>query len=276
MTLRNFGKKFVLGVTIGIAAVTPGLSGGVIAAAAGIYEPAVRAITGLRANFRAGVKLLLPLGLGGLLGVFLFSNVMRMLVASAPYAVVYAFIGLIAGSAPALVREANAQGFRPRYLWAAGLALALVCATGFLLADASGASHAPDGLYGVIGGATLAVGTVIPGISSSFLLMNMGLYEGLLSAIADIQLMPLAIVAVSFVIVALGLVKLSDILFKRFHGMAYYAVLGFLAGSIVLAFPGLRSGWLLALDAALALAGFAASFLLMRLTARKPMAEFWQ
>jgi len=263
----DFIKKVLIGFVVGIACITPGLSAGVIAAAAGLYEPAIHAIVNIRKEFRKSVIYLMPLGIGAVLGILLFSKVMKELMINAEFIVLFIFLGLVAGSIPSLVKEANSDGFRKKYLWALALAFA------FVIFFERNVTWVPDQTNAVqinivttvICGAILAFGTIVPGISSSFILMRFGMYEILLSAIADIDIKILAMTAIGFGVTALAIIKLVDILFSRFRGYAYYAVMGFLLGSMVMIFPGFRTGFDLATDIFLFLISAAVSFITMRL-----------
>lgn len=260
-------KRFFLGLAIGVAAITPGLSAGVITAAAGLYEPVVHALVQFPKEYRKSIGFLLPLGLGAGSGVILFSRVMERLMLTAKFQVIYVFLGLVAGSIPALFKEANQQGFRKNFLWASAIAFGLVLGTGRLLAwfPQHTAARELAAATAFLGGAVLAFGTIIPGISSSLILMYLGLYEKLLAAFTGLDLPVLIIMAAGFGLTALFLLKLVDLLFRRYRGFAYYGVIGFLFSSMVMIFPGFRGGLLLLLDGLLLLASAALSFGLMRL-----------
>lgn len=262
-------RRLFFGFAVGVASVTPGLSGGVIAAAAGLYEPAIRAVTGLRWEFRKGVAFLLPLALGAGASILLFSHLMKALIEWAPHGVMYAFLGFVAGSAPSLLREANRDGIRKSCFAAFALAFALVLVSGWTLAQTAALGDEPElsVCQTLLGGGVLALGTVIPGISSSFLLMSMGIYEPLISALADFNLPVLAVFGAGFVVTGLAIIKVVELLFRRFRGCCYYAVMGFLLGSMVAAFPGFRSGFGLLAD--LAVFGIAAA---VSLAAMRPKA----
>ncbi|HHV98774.1 MAG TPA: DUF368 domain-containing protein [Clostridiaceae bacterium] len=263
----DFIKKILFGFVVGVACITPGLSAGVIAAAAGLYEPIVHAIVNVRKEFRKSVVYLLPLGIGAVLGILLFSKVMKQLMMNAEFIVLYIFLGLVAGSIPSLVKEANSSGFRKKYLWATVFAFA------FVICFERNVTWVPDQtnaaevnmVTAIISGAILAFGTIVPGISSSFILMRFGMYEIVLSALADINIKILAMTGIGFVVTALAIIKLVDILFSKFRGYAYYAVMGFLVGSMVMIFPGFRTGLDLAIDIFLFVISAAISFITMRL-----------
>ncbi|MHB8962822.1 MAG: undecaprenyl phosphate translocase family protein [Saccharofermentanales bacterium] len=265
----GFVKKVIVGAVIGAAAIAPGLNGGVLASAAGIYEPAVRAIVSLRKDFRRSFAFLLPLAIGAGVGFFLFAIALKSIMLRAQYIVIYVFIGLVIGSLPSFITEANSRGFRWRYLIGSAAALAAVIAAGILGANApiDGTDAVPQ--LGVIAtmayGAILAVGTVIPGISASFILMYLGVFDELLAALSRLDFKVLLPMGLGFLLMAAAIIRLVEALFRRFHGAAYYTVLGFLIGSMIIVFPGLRTGWLMAADLSLLLGSAALSYIMMRL-----------
>lgn len=268
---KEFATRVFLGLGIGIASITPGLSGGVIAATAGIYEPAIHAIVSVRKEFRRSAIFLAPLGIGAGLGVLLFSRVMRELMARAQFGVLYVFLGLVAGGIPSLVGEANRGGFRLKHLLAATIAFAFVIWAGQISAWAPGRSGEDVMSVGylVLYGAVIAIGTVVPGISSSFLLIHLGVYEELLSAFTAFDIRVLFFLGCGFAATGLLIVRLVEFLFRRFRGPCYYAVIGFLLASMVTVFPGFRSGWGLVLDTLLFVGGAAASYIVTRIEGRQ-------
>ena len=99
------------------------------------------------------------------------------------------------------------------------------------------------------------VGTVVPGLSTSFILINLGWYQAYLDALAHPQAGLLALVALGFAASALVSMKAVQWLFDHARGYTCYAVLGFLLVSVALVFPGFGSGWTLWAQLAALLAG---------------------
>ncbi|MGI5898712.1 MAG: DUF368 domain-containing protein [Christensenellales bacterium] len=270
-SLRYFLRRMLLGVIVSVAFITPGLSGGVIAAAIGLYEPMLHAIAHLHRQFKRSFVFLCPLGVGAVIGILSFGNLMKFLMTVAPTTVIFVFIGLVAGSMPTLIGEANAGGFRKGYALISLAAFALI----LFIESVMTRILPPTGMEldvvgSLISGAVIAAGTVIPGVSSSFLLMQLGVYERLLEVLTGFNLPIIALVGVGGVITALALVFGADRLFKRFRGPAYYAVIGFLLGSVVAVFPGFVQGWKLALDVFLFALSAVGCWLLMRIAPKRP------
>lgn len=259
----------IIGLIIGIASITPGMSGGALAAALGLYERMVQAISHPLRDLRRNLVFLLPVGIGAAVGVVGFSNVMEWLMQQAPNQVKWLFLGLVAGSVPALVRTADSRGFRRHWLLYTLVALAGLPLLGLLQQSWSAAplSGGSSGYLACLGyGLMLAVGTIVPGISTSFILMAFGVYDQLLRAMAGLDLRILIPTGLGFCIGVLLLARLVEMLFRRFHSQAYYTVLGFLLGSALLILPRPVLGWLLLLDIGLFSLGVAVSLLMLRLS----------
>ncbi|KAF0193997.1 MAG: hypothetical protein FD169_2097 [Bacillota bacterium] len=263
----HFLRDVFLGVVIGVAAITPGFSGGALAAAMGLYEPIIRALSHLFRDLKGNSLFLFPFVLGGAIGVLAFSNVMGWLMQQAPDQVKLLFLGLVAGSVPALIREANAKGFRLRYLLATFAALALVYQGAALGLGQQASDSGHSAFHYVYYGFIYAVGSIVPGISSSFIFMHMGVYDDLLRAVSSIDMSVLLPVGFGLILGALLLIRMVETLFRKFHSLAYYAVLGFLLGSALLVLPKPQVGWLLLGDAFIFLLGVVLSIQLLRLSA---------
>ncbi len=234
---RTVLRRFLSGLVIGAGAVTPGVSGGVIAVTLGLYERTIEAVSTFFKSPKKNFHFLLPLAVGGGLGVLLVSNVVNFLMSQWRVPVLLLFVGVVAGGVPSVLREGNRKGFRPRYLWAlaggAGL-LGLFAWLEPLLGLPGGADATVTWAECLICGALLAFGTLIPGVSTSFLLMLFGWYEPFVRALAELHLPVLLPAAAGAVITGLALIKLVHWVFSHVRAYGYYAVTGFTAASALL------------------------------------------
>lgn len=264
---NGFWMRLLKGAIIGIAAILPGASGGVLAVSMGVYRPVIDAVVGFFKAVKRNALFLLPLGLGGVVGLLATSRLVEWLMANWRMPVMYALIGLVLGGVPSFMKEANQHGFKKRYLFgtAFGIVLILLFAAGDKLIT-GGQAWPFNGWTAALAGVLIAFGTVIPGISTSFILMYMGLYEPLLSALNSFNIPAMACVAAGAGVTVLATITLVKRMFDRHHGYAYYAVLGLLAGSIVLIFPGFTWSPMQALCIALLVGGFAVTYLLCKPT----------
>ena len=238
---RGFVRRALAGLLIGVGCVLPGVSGGVMAVSFGLYRPMLESLLGFFKSPRKNAAFLLPLALGGGAGLLAGAYGLNLAMASMEEAMLFLFTGFIVGGVPDLLREAEAGGrFRPVWLWSLALGVALALPMALI----SGGGPARDALAPpewLLCGLLEGVGTVVPGISTSFVLINLGWYQAYLRALSTLAPMPLALVAAGFALSALASMKAVKWLFDHVRGHAYYAVLGFLLVSVALVFPGFAS-----------------------------------
>ena len=146
---------------------------------------------------------------------------------------------MVLGGVPDLIRDANTGGFHKRYL--AGTLLGLLLAVSLASLDnaVTGGGDWPfTPATMVMAGAILAIGIVIPGVSTSFVLMFMGLYDPLLAALNRLDIPVLFYMGLGLGAAGILLLLFVRRMFNRHKAYSYYCVLGFLLGTVVLIFPG--------------------------------------
>lgn len=258
----NFLSDFLKGMIIGIGAVAPGVSGGTFAVMLGVYDKLTDAIADVFHDFKKKVWVLFPLALGIGVGVLGFSKIMKYLFENHDAQVKYLFIGLMIGTLPAVFKEANKRGFKKVYLLPCIITFSITIL--FMILENSAINIIPENNPGIIAfiiyGVIIGFGTIVPGISSSFILMYIGAYEILLDGIVNFDLMVIIPVGIGFVISIILFAKLISLLFKRIYGYTYYTVLGFVIGSIITIFPGIEFNIEHLIGLVLCLIGFYMSF----------------
>ncbi|MBT9172416.1 MAG: hypothetical protein DDT21_00797 [Syntrophomonadaceae bacterium] len=238
--MKNFFFGFMRGLAIGIGAITPGVSGGALAAVLGIYESLTDAIAHITEDFPKKLQFLLPLGIGGVVGVLAFSRIIEYLFENYNTEVRFLFIGLMSGALPSVFKQANKKGFRVvnliPFIIAAGTAVLLTVPANAQLEMIP--SGEPTLFQLALYGAIIGVGTIIPGISASVVLIYLGGYQVLLAGLTGMDPSILIPAGAGYAAAAVLFAKLISHLFRRAYGLTYYAVLGFVLGSILLIFPG--------------------------------------
>ncbi len=238
----QFFINFLKGILIGIGAVAPGVSGGSLAVILGIYEKITDFISNFFGSFRKNFMFFLPIGLGGIVGVLGFSKIIEYLFKNYNLQVKYLFIGLIAGTLPSVFNQANKKGFKKIYILPFILSLIFTMSFSILdnLAQNSFMQASPSFLSLIGYGTILGFGTIIPGISASIILIFLGAYETIISSISNINIAILIPVGIGFVLSIILFAKLINFLFKKAYGYTYYAILGFVIGSLSQIFPGFK------------------------------------
>ena len=111
--LLSIGK----GILIGIGAVVPGISSGVLCVIFGIYEKLIDSVLGIFKDFKKNITFLLPIILGIIIGFLLFGNILNYAFTNFEAECKLLFLGLILGSVPSLVKDTNSKNpFRLHYL----------------------------------------------------------------------------------------------------------------------------------------------------------------
>ncbi len=257
----------LVGLVIGIGGILPGVSGGVMAVSLGIYRPMIDAVANFFKSPKKNILFLAPIGIGAALGLLLGAIVLDGVMVKYEDQVMFLFLGLVAGGIPSFIREANQRGFKPRYLIATVVGALIASTLLFLDREAADSIEADTlrPLEALISGAILSVGTVIPGISTSFILMYLGWYKPAMSAVADFDILTLVFLGIGAVVCALLTIKAARWLFDRFYGYAYYGVLGFLIISAILIFPGFSGPLSAIVDLLLVAGGFVVAWLFGRI-----------
>lgn len=266
---NSFLRNLFVGILLGIGCVLPGISGGVMAVSFGLYQPMLEAVLNLFRSPRKHLAFLLPIGLGGAAGVLLTSGVLAQGMQTHRSWLLWLFIGFILGGLPQLWREIRTDArFKPSCLWYVALGMIIALPLALLNGEGRTLSFLSP-LQALTTGMLEGAGTIIPGISTSFLLIRLGWYQAYLSALSTLAPVPLALIGTGFALSALACMKAVQWLFDHAHAQAYSVVLGFVLSSVALVFPGFHSGSLFWADLALLASGTACAGWIHRIASFK-------
>ena len=109
MDLRFLGKV-LQGALIGLGAVLPGISGGVLSVVFGVYRPIMELLSDPVHKWRTHLPELFPYMIGSAAGFLGVANLLSYVLETYPEQSVCVFVGLIGGMLPSLWREAGEQG----------------------------------------------------------------------------------------------------------------------------------------------------------------------
>lgn len=242
-------KSFLKGMVIGIANIIPGVSGGTMMVAMGIYDKLIHCITHLFSEFKKSVLFMLPIGVGMVVAIAASSFVLSAMFEKIPIQTNLLFVGLILGGLPAVSKKVKGSSIRPGHV-AAGLiffglvvGLALIGESEGQAADLSFSLMNVLKLLGV--GIVASATMVIPGVSGSMILMLMGFYQPVLDAIKNFfkalaafdmngiltGLGVLVPFGVGVVVGVFAIAKLVEIIFEKFPLYAYWAIIGLIVAS---------------------------------------------
>ena len=263
--------RFVKGILVGIGAITPGLSGGVLMVVFGIYEPLVRWLADIRKKFLPNLRFFLPVGIGGVIGVVAFSAVIDYAFTHFAAQFTWLFIGFITGTIPSLLKTAGEQG-RKKWHWL----LLGVFAVGIYLfmtwmESIRSVTMTPSFWGWLLSGALTGFGLVVPGMSPSNFLLYLGLYQPMANVIKNLELGVILPLILGVVLVIFIFARLVSWLFRKHHALMYHIIIGIVIGSTAAIIPSGVSGFgVIAACALLFLAGASASFALAKLDEKHP------
>ncbi len=236
--------QLVRGFLVGVAGLLPGLCGSTLLVLFGLYRPLTAALarpfTDLRGNLRRFGPFFLAAGLGVLAG----SRLLASLFARHEVPTLYLFMGFMLGVLPDLFRHARRAGRHPAG-WLAFAALFALCLGLAALQDRLIPRDTPiQSHWGVwlAAGAGIGIGAIVPGASVAFLLIYFGVYAPLLDGVAGLDpriLLPVGLGAAATILL---FARAAHWLFQTAEGPATRGVLGLVAGSLWLVFPGWPSG----------------------------------
>ncbi len=262
--------RMLKGMLIGIGAILPGLSGGVLAVVFKVYEPLVRFLANIFHKFWQNVFFFLPIGIGGVIGVIAFSAVVEFAFDVYPAQFIWLFVGFIAGTFPSLVKTAGKEGRKPWH-W---LVLAVFAAATLAFMrwgeTINAGNMATNFFTWLLSGFIFGLGLVVPGMSPSNFLIYLGLYQPMASGIRQLNLGVIIPLIIGVVVCVLIFAKLINWLFKKAYAFMYHFILGVVVGSTIAIIPRGVSGWTILVCAVLFVLGAIASYALAKVDERHP------
>ena len=228
--------RLLQGMLIGVGAVLPGISGGVLCVVFGIYKPVMELLGSPFKRFKTHVPNLLPVIVGGAIGFLGVAKILAFFLEKYPEPSVCLFIGLITGMLPSLFREAGEQG-RPKGCW-----IALVVAFAIILAllislNLFSVTITPNFGWYIFCGFCLALSVIAPGMSFSTLLMPLGLYTPFVDGLGNLEMGIIVSAGIGAVVTVICLARAVDALFDHYYPYAFHAIIGIVIAATIMIIP---------------------------------------
>lgn len=235
-SIIQFVLKVLQGALIGLGAVLPGISGGVLCVIFGIYKTIMEFLADPFRKFKTHVPKLIPIGIGGVIGFLGIANLLSFLLDKYPAPSVCVFIGLITGMMPSLFREAGEHGrSKASYI---SMILAMIFIFVLLISlKVLSVEITPNFAWYIFCGFCLALSVIAPGMSFSTLLMPLGLYEPFVAGIGHMDfgvLIPGGIGGLATVIL---FSKTVNSLFDHHYSVAFHAIVGVVIAATIMIIP---------------------------------------
>ena len=238
--IRDYLLLTLKGMAMGAADVVPGVSGGTIALITGIYEELIFSIksinlkalkllfSGRPAAFWKAINgnFLLSVLLGIAISIFSLAKGLTFLLHHYPILVWSFFFGLIIASTLYVAQTIKK--------WNAGAVIAGI--TGIVIAyfiTVISPTEANTTWINIFFSGVIAIcAMILPGISGSFILVLLGMYQFILGAVGDLNI-PVLLVFVAGA--AIGIIGFSNVLtwlLKKYHTLTIALLAGFMVGSL--------------------------------------------
>lgn len=270
---RNFGirwlRDLLCGVLIGAGAILPGVSGGVLAVVFDIYRPFMEVLTHPREAIPKYWRWFLPIGLGCAIGFLGFAKSIAAAINVSSTVTTWLFIGLIVGTVPSLFRETGKEG-RSIGSWVS----MAVCAGAiffslFYVGKVICVTVEPNFWWYNFCGALWGMSLVIPGLTSSSVMMALGLYQPMLEGLARLDFLVLSACLPGMVLTILLLARLVSWFFRKHYSIAFHGIFGIVLASTLVIIPTSYVGaWEIVLSAVCCIGGFLLAYFMARLDRR--------
>ena len=227
--------RIIKGIVITLGFILPGISGGVLAAILGIYERMIVFLAHPFKDFKENVLYFIPVAIGMLLGIGLFSYPIEYLLENYQVFVLWSFAGAIIGTIPSLLKESTRESDRDKIDLAWFWTTFIISGIGLYALNFVVGILTPSFFNFILAGSLLALGILVPGLSPSNLLLILGLYAPMLTGFKTFDLfgtfLPIGIGAGATLII---FSKLMDYALNNYHSRVYHFIIGIVLSSTIL------------------------------------------
>lgn len=239
--IRDYIVISLKGMAMGAADVVPGVSGGTIAFISGIYEELLSSISTINIDlfktlknegFKATWKklngnFLIALFVGIVISVISLAKAIQYLLENQPILLWSFFFGLVLASIIYIAKQIKKWNFITVLVLIIG-AFTAYCITTLNPLVSENSSL----LFMFIAGALAICAMILPGISGAFILVLLGAYKPILSAVSDKDLKTIAVVGLGAIVGLLSFSKILKWLFSHYKEYTLAVLTGFIIGSL--------------------------------------------
>lgn len=237
----NFILKAILwivqGCIVGIGAILPGVSGGTLCYAFGIYDQLLEVLSNPFKGIKKHWLMLVFVGLGGALGFVGFAGVTNWLLGLNEAVVLCVFVGLIAGTLPDIWKDAGSEGRNKFSIIALAVSFVSISCVFFVFKNVLTLTIAPNFVGWLLCGLLWGLSFIIPGFSSSTLLLFFGIYDEMSAGISHLDFSVLIPLGIAMLATLLLFSKLMKFVFDKYHSIVSHCVMGFVIATTLMILP---------------------------------------
>lgn len=226
----------VQGCIVGIGAILPGVSGGTLCYAFGIYNPIIEVLSSPIKGIKKYWYMLVFVFLGVGVGFVGFAGITESLLRWNAPVVLCAFIGLILGTVPELWKDSGSEG-RNKYSIIAFVLSFIFIAVLFYCSEHVWNISIPQSFVGyLICGVIWGLSFIVPGFSSSTLLLFFGIYAPMSAGIKSLDFSVIIPIGIAMLATMLALSRVMKLVFEKIHSIASHSVMGFVLATTIMLF----------------------------------------
>ena len=244
-TPKDYAVLVLKGIGMGAGGVVPGVSGGTIALIVGIYEELVNSIKSVNlhalkllftfkfADFWRQINgsFLLSVVSGILISIYSLAKLVTFLLENHPVMIWAFFFGLVLSSIYYVVKNVSEWNVMNVFMFLVGTAVA------YYITIVTPTSTTNDLWFIFLSGAIAICAMILPGISGSFILLLLGKYEYMMSAVKNLDIFLLVVFAAGALVGIVLFSRLLSYLLANFYNITISLLSGFMLGSLNKVWP---------------------------------------
>lgn len=233
----------IQGFIVGIGAILPGVSGGTLCYAFGIYDPILDVLSSPIKGLKKHWKMMIFVILGGGLGFVGFAGITNWLLKLNEAVVLCVFVGLIAGTLPDIWKDAGKQGRGKGSYIGLVVSFVTISAVFFVFKELWHLTIQPGTVGWIICGILWGLSFIVPGFSSSTLLLFFGIYDKMSEGISTLNFSVLIPLGLAMLATLLLFSRLMRLVFDKFYAVVSHCVLGFVVATTLMIIPSFKTEW---------------------------------
>lgn len=244
-TPKDYAVLVLKGIGMGAADVVPGVSGGTIALIVGIYEELVNSIKSVNLHAlkllftfkftdfwrQINGSFLLSVVSGILISIYSLAKLVTFLLENHPVMIWAFFFGLVLSSIYYVVKNVSEWNVMNVFMFLVGTAVA------YYITIVTPTSTTNDLWFIFLSGAIAICVMILPGISGSFILLLLGKYEYMMSAVKNLDIFLLVVFAAGALVGIVLFSRLLSYLLANFYNITISLLSGFMLGSLNKVWP---------------------------------------
>lgn len=233
----------IQGCIVGVGAILPGVSGGTLCYAFGIYNPILEVLSSPFKGIKKYWYMLIFVGLGIGVGFVGFAGVTNWLLGLNEGVVLCVFVGLIIGTIPDIWKEAGEKGRNKFSIISLVVSFVAITALFYVFKNVWALTIQPNFVGWLLCGLLWGLSFIVPGFSSSTLLLFFGIYEKMSEGISHLDFKVLIPLGIAMLATLLLFSKLMKFVFDKYHSIVSHCVLGFVVATTLMILPSFKTNF---------------------------------